>query len=48
MQAIETRINLEVNLLEKYKRIKLGLMTDLFTGQNRIQGPLLPDAEVVA
>ena len=39
IQTIDHRINSEMNLLEKYHNIKLGLMNDLLTGKVRVPTP---------
>ena len=46
--TISRRIELENMLLEKYNQIKLGLVTDLLTGQKRVPQPPAADVEVTA
>ena len=48
IQAIDCRINLEAIFLEKYRKIKLGLMNDLLTGRVRVPTPAPDSVEVAA
>lgn len=48
IQSIEHRISSEVDLVNKYKKVKLGLMNDLLTGKVRVTTPAPDSVEVAA